>query len=192
MRLVLPSVMTAIPSATLVVRTSAFMGSPLFINVASKRTFYTKKTTCTFSLLPPSQKAFAGPIGSQTLAGCPPAALPLPVYECSSFGKSFLLDIRESKKQGGAPTALYNPKACRQLAVILPYILADQTVLHAVAGPDTLFHSGKDFQHGAFRKLECQTPALGSGASHFRLEHFVAGNELLGIRTERIRWMPAR
>src|SRR6266478_290815 len=42
MRLVLPSVMTAIPSAALVVRTSAFIGPP-FINVASKRTFYTKK-----------------------------------------------------------------------------------------------------------------------------------------------------
>src|SRR5258708_27562441 len=42
MRLVLPSVMTAIPSATLVVRTSAFIGPPLY-NVTSKRTFYTKK-----------------------------------------------------------------------------------------------------------------------------------------------------
>src|SRR5882762_10600332 len=105
MRLVLPSVMTAIPSATLVVRTSAFIAPPFFINVASKRTFYTKKTTCTFSLLPPSQKAFAGPTGSQTLAGCPPAALPLPVYECSSFGKFFPLDTRESKKQG-APLPL--------------------------------------------------------------------------------------
>src|SRR6266478_1080381 len=43
MRLVLPSVMTAIPSATLVVRTSAFIAPPFFINVASKRTFNTKK-----------------------------------------------------------------------------------------------------------------------------------------------------
>src|SRR6266403_1829353 len=43
MRLVLPSVMTAIPSATLVVRTSAFIGPPFFINVASKRTFSTQK-----------------------------------------------------------------------------------------------------------------------------------------------------
>src|SRR5258708_37523008 len=103
MRLVLPSVMTAIPSATLVVRTSAFIGPPLFfINVASKRTFYTKKTTCTFSLLPPSQKAFAGPSGPQTLAVYPPAALPLPVYECSPFGQAFLLDSGESKKQGAA------------------------------------------------------------------------------------------
>jgi hypothetical protein len=76
-----------------------------FMNVTSKRTFAAKKTICTFSLLPPSQKAFAGPSGSQTLAGCPPAALPLPVYECSSFGKSFLLDTRESKKQG-APLPL--------------------------------------------------------------------------------------
>src|SRR5712671_4493552 len=41
MRLVLPSVMTAVPSATLVVRTSASIG-PLY-NVISKRTFYTKK-----------------------------------------------------------------------------------------------------------------------------------------------------
>src|SRR6266446_4652199 len=105
MRFALPSVITAIPSAALVVRTSAFIGPPFFINVASKRTFYTKQTTCTFSLLRPSQKAIAGPIGSQTLAGCPPAALPLPVYECSSFGKSFLLDSGESKKQG-APLPL--------------------------------------------------------------------------------------
>src|SRR6266478_4900826 len=90
--------MTAIPSATLVVRTSASIGPPLY-NVTSKRTFSTKKTTCRSSLLQPSQKAFAGPSGPQTPAGCPPAALPLPVYECSSFGKSFLLDTRESKKQ---------------------------------------------------------------------------------------------
>src|SRR6266403_966631 len=41
MRLVLPSVMTAIPSATLVVRTSASIGPPLY-NVISKRTFYNK------------------------------------------------------------------------------------------------------------------------------------------------------
>src|SRR5260221_13002459 len=43
MRLVLPSVMTANPSATLLVRTSASIGPPPFINVTSKRTFYTKK-----------------------------------------------------------------------------------------------------------------------------------------------------
>src|SRR5712664_13514 len=104
MRLVLPSVMTAIPSATLVVRTSVSIGPPLY-NVTSKRTFSTKKTTCSSSLLQPSQKAFAGPSGPQTLAAYPPAALPLPVYECSSFGKSFLLDTRESKKQG-APLPL--------------------------------------------------------------------------------------
>src|SRR6266403_208649 len=71
-----------------------------FINVTSKRTFSTKKTTCSSSLLQPSQKAFAGPSGPQTLAVYPPATLPLPVYECSSFGKSFLLDSGESKKQG--------------------------------------------------------------------------------------------
>src|SRR5215467_536122 len=59
---------------------------------------WSKKTTCTFSLLQPSQKAFAGPIGSQRLAGCPPAALPLPLYEYSSFGTFFLLDTCESKK----------------------------------------------------------------------------------------------
>src|SRR6266403_3655650 len=76
-----------------------------FYNVTSNRTFYTKKTTCSSSLLQPSLKAFAGPSGPQTLAGYPPAALPLPVYECSSFGKSFLLDTRESKKQG-APLPL--------------------------------------------------------------------------------------
>src|SRR6267142_2089677 len=105
MRLVLPSVMTAIPSATLVVRTSASIGPTLYINVTSKRTFSTKKATCSSSLLQPSQKAFAGPSGPQTLAAYPPAALPLPVYECSSFGKSFLLDTRESKKQG-APLPL--------------------------------------------------------------------------------------
>src|SRR6266850_860720 len=105
MRLVLPSVMTAIPSATLVVRTSAFIGPPPFIHVTSKRTVSTKKTTCSSSLLQPSRKAFAGPSGPQALAVYPPAALPLPVYECSSFGKSFLLDTRESKKQG-APLPL--------------------------------------------------------------------------------------
>src|SRR6266699_644185 len=99
MRLVLPSVTTAIPSATLVVRTSASIGPPLY-NVTSKRTFSTKKTTCSSSLLQPSQKAFAGPSVPQTLDVYPPAALPLPVYECSSFGKSFLLDSGESKKQG--------------------------------------------------------------------------------------------
>src|SRR6266436_255590 len=104
MRLVLPSVMTAIPSATLVVRTSASIGPPLY-NVTSKRTFSTKKTTCSSSLLQPSQKAFAGPSRPQTLAVYPPAALPLPVYECSSFGKSFLLDTGESTKQG-APLPL--------------------------------------------------------------------------------------
>src|SRR6266480_3818018 len=71
------------------------------------RQFLSKKTTCSSSLLQPSQKAFAGPSGPQTLAVYPPAALPLPVYECSSFGKSFLLDSGESKKQGGASTALY-------------------------------------------------------------------------------------
>src|SRR6266852_2208011 len=105
MRFALPSVITAIPSAALVVRTSAFISPPLFINVTSKRTFSTKKTTCSTSLLQPSQKAFAVPSGPQTLAWCPPAALPLPVYECSSFGKSLLLDTRESKKQG-APLPL--------------------------------------------------------------------------------------
>src|ERR1700704_4108385 len=104
MRFALPSVITAIPSAALVVRTSAFI-SPPYINVTSKRTFSTKKTTCSSSLLQPSQKAFAGSTESQTLAGCPLAALPLPVYECSSFGKSFLLDTHESKKQG-APLPL--------------------------------------------------------------------------------------
>src|SRR6267378_2471668 len=41
MRLVLPSVMTAMPSATLVIRTSASIG-PLLYNVISKRTFYAK------------------------------------------------------------------------------------------------------------------------------------------------------
>src|ERR1700682_6237124 len=69
------------------------------------RQFLPKKTTCSSSLLQPSQKAFAGPSGPQTLAVYPPAALPLLVYECSSFGKSFLLDTRESKKQG-APLPL--------------------------------------------------------------------------------------
>ena len=58
-----------------------------------------KKTTCSSSLFRPSQKAFAGSTESQTLAGCPPAALPLPLYECNSCGTSFLLDTRESKKQ---------------------------------------------------------------------------------------------
>src|SRR6266849_4019901 len=43
MRFALPSVITAIPSAALVVRTSAFISPHLFINVTSKRTFYTKK-----------------------------------------------------------------------------------------------------------------------------------------------------
>src|SRR5258707_4978747 len=44
MRLVVPSLMTAIPSSTIVVRTSASIGPPPpFINVTSKRTFYTKK-----------------------------------------------------------------------------------------------------------------------------------------------------
>src|SRR5216684_3867679 len=43
MRFALPSVMTPIPSATLVVRTSAFIAPPFFINVTSKRTFSTKK-----------------------------------------------------------------------------------------------------------------------------------------------------
>src|ERR1700686_426805 len=58
-----------------------------------------KKTTCSSSLFRPSQKAFAGSTESQTLAGCPPAALPSPFYECNSCGTSFLLDTRESKKQ---------------------------------------------------------------------------------------------
>jgi putative transposase len=74
-------------------------------NVTSKWTFAIKNTTCSSSLLQPSQKAFAGPSGPQTLAAYPPAALPLPVYECSSFGKSFHLDTGESKKQG-APEPL--------------------------------------------------------------------------------------
>src|SRR6266576_2908409 len=73
---------------------------PPLYNVTSKQTFSTKKTTCSSSLLQPSQKAFAGPSGPQTLAVYPPAALPLPVYECSSFGKSFLLDTGASKHQG--------------------------------------------------------------------------------------------
>src|SRR5258708_38254656 len=104
MRFALPSVITAIPSATLVVRTSAFI-APLFYIMSLLNGHFTKKTTCSSSLLQPSQKAFAGPSGPQTLAVYPPAALPLPVYECSSFGKSFLLDTRESKKQG-APLPL--------------------------------------------------------------------------------------
>src|SRR5258708_25194287 len=41
MRPVLPSVSTAIPSAALVVRTSASIGPPLY-NVISKQTFYNK------------------------------------------------------------------------------------------------------------------------------------------------------
>src|SRR5712691_6804506 len=43
MRFALPSVITAIPSAALVVRTSAFISHHLFINVTSKRTLSTKK-----------------------------------------------------------------------------------------------------------------------------------------------------
>src|ERR1700722_3822806 len=58
-----------------------------------------KKTTCSSSLFRPSQKAFAGSTESQTLAGNPPAALPLLLYECNSCGTSFLLDTCESKKQ---------------------------------------------------------------------------------------------
>src|SRR3989442_15961667 len=42
MRFALPSLITAIPSAALVGRTSAFIGPPL-CNVTSKRTFFTKK-----------------------------------------------------------------------------------------------------------------------------------------------------
>src|SRR6266404_4599455 len=104
MRLVLPSIMTAIPSATLVVRTSASIGPPLYI-MSLLNGHFLPKTTCSSSLLQPSQKAFAGPSGPQTLAVYPPAALPLPAYECSSFGKSFLLDTGESTKQG-APLPL--------------------------------------------------------------------------------------
>src|ERR1700721_4140940 len=58
-----------------------------------------KKTTCSSSLCRPSQKALAGSTESQTLAGCPPAALPLALYECNSCGTSFLLDTHESKKR---------------------------------------------------------------------------------------------
>src|SRR5712692_1262918 len=44
MRFALPSVITAIPSATLVVRTSAFIGPPPpLYNVTSKQTFSIKK-----------------------------------------------------------------------------------------------------------------------------------------------------
>src|SRR6267143_185676 len=88
-----------------------------FLNVTSKWTIAIKKTTCSSSLLRPSQKAFAGPTGSQTLAVCPPAALPLPLYECSSFGTSFPLDTGESKKPG-APLLL-----CK-FPTDSPYLLA--------------------------------------------------------------------
>src|ERR1700732_1863174 len=104
MRFAQPSVITAIPSAALAVRTSTFIALPFYECNFSTDIFY-QKTTCSPSLLQPSQKAFAGPSGPQTLAVHPPAALPSPVYECSSFGKSFLLDTRESKKQG-APLPL--------------------------------------------------------------------------------------
>ena len=60
--------------------------------------FTTWSLTCSSSLLRPSQKAFAGPTGPQTLAGCPPATLPLPLYEWSSFGRSFPWDTGESTK----------------------------------------------------------------------------------------------
>src|SRR6266404_4860352 len=127
--------------------------------------FY-QKTTCSSSLLQPSRKAFAGPSGPQTLAVYPPAALPLPVYECSSFGKSFLLDIRESKNQG-APLPLWTTlRLVGSWRLYCHTSLLTKPFCRRVAGPDTLFHPGKDFQHGAFRKLEGQTPALGSSAGH--------------------------
>src|SRR6516162_1470746 len=99
MRFALPSVITAIPSTARVVRTSAFIGPPYVMSFLNGHCL-PKKTTCSSSPLQPSQKAFAGPSRPQTLAVYPPAALPLPVCECSSFGKPFLLDTGESKKQG--------------------------------------------------------------------------------------------
>src|SRR5258708_6104779 len=63
-----------------------------FINVTSKRTFSTKKTTCSSSLLQPSQKAFPGPSRPQTLPVYPPPPLPFPFSRSAPFGKSFLLD----------------------------------------------------------------------------------------------------
>jgi len=71
----------------------------------SNWTFVGKKTTCSSSLFEPSQKAFAASTEFQTLAGCPPAAPPLPLYECSWFGTSFPLDTCELKKQE-APSLL--------------------------------------------------------------------------------------
>ena len=82
------------------------LGSPissyLLIMSLLKGNFMPKQTTCSSSLFRPSQKAFAGPTGSQTLPVYPAAALPLPLYECSSFGTSFLLNTCESKKQGAS------------------------------------------------------------------------------------------
>src|SRR5580700_8268008 len=59
-----------------------------------------QKTTRSSALLRPYQKPFAAPTGSQTLAVCPPAALPLPLCECSSFGTSFPLDTGKPKNRG--------------------------------------------------------------------------------------------
>src|ERR1700722_3013418 len=73
--------------------------APPYLKSFLERTFATKKTTCSFLLLQPSQKAFAGPSRPPTLVVYPRAVLPLPVCGCSSFGKSFLLDTGESKKQ---------------------------------------------------------------------------------------------
>ena len=62
----------------------------------------------------------------------------------------------------------------------------------AAAAPRTRYSTQERTQYEVFRKLEGQTAAVSSSASHLNLERFGTGNERLSIRTERLRWMPAR
>src|SRR6266403_41094 len=108
MRLVLPSVMTAIPSATLIVRTSAFIGPPFFINVASKRTFYTKK-----KLLVPSRSCHH--LGKHSLAqsGLKRSLGVLQqLYHClfmsAARSASLFFWIRVNRKNRGRPCRFVN------------------------------------------------------------------------------------